>query len=164
MLWDLCSLAIWWQVSTISMVEVDLKAGSGMSIAFLCYEWLLTLWYRLFIVDGIISLPIALLGYFVLPDIPEIAKPFYLTKEVRSPKLTRNIFFGFNVTVLKLIKQIFRKLLLLRRECSLKEEKRGNRIQKQSLRRFSPPGTSTFWRFSICKVICSAFSAWRQRD
>jgi len=79
-----------------------------------------------------------------LPDIPEIAKPFYLTKEVRSPKLTRNIFFGFNVTVLKLIKQIFRKLLLLRRECSLKEEKRGNRIQKQSLRRFSPPGTSTF--------------------
>jgi len=38
---------------------------------------------RLFIVDGIISLPIALLGYFILPDIPEIAKPFYLTKEVR---------------------------------------------------------------------------------
>lgn len=40
--------------------------------------------YRLFIVDGIISLPVALAGYFVLPDVPEISKPFYLTKEVYS--------------------------------------------------------------------------------
>ncbi|EOD46987.1 putative pantothenate transporter protein [Neofusicoccum parvum UCRNP2] len=38
-------------------------------------------WQWLFIVDGIISLPIALAGYFVLPDVPEISKPFYLTKE-----------------------------------------------------------------------------------
>lgn len=37
--------------------------------------------YRLFIVDGIISLPIALAGYFVLPDVPEISKPFYLTEK-----------------------------------------------------------------------------------
>lgn len=36
---------------------------------------------RLFIVDGIISLPIAIAGFFVLPDVPEISKPFYLTKE-----------------------------------------------------------------------------------
>jgi len=49
----------------------------------------------LFIVDGIISLPIALLGYFVLPDIPEIAKPFYLTKEVRSLKLERKNLLWF---------------------------------------------------------------------
>jgi hypothetical protein len=42
----------------------------------------LTHWLRLFIVDGIISLPVALAGYFVLPDLPEIAKPFYLTKKV----------------------------------------------------------------------------------
>ena len=34
----------------------------------------------LFIVDGIISLPIALAGFFVLPDVPEISKPFYLTE------------------------------------------------------------------------------------
>ncbi|KAL1632576.1 hypothetical protein SLS56_003475 [Neofusicoccum ribis] len=38
-------------------------------------------WQWLFIVDGIISLPIALAGYSVLPDVPEISKPFYLTKE-----------------------------------------------------------------------------------
>ncbi|KKY22255.1 putative pantothenate transporter [Diplodia seriata] len=38
-------------------------------------------WQWLFIVDGIISLPIALAGFFVLPDVPEISKPFYLTKE-----------------------------------------------------------------------------------
>ncbi|KAF1953933.1 pantothenate transporter [Byssothecium circinans] len=38
-------------------------------------------WQWLFIVDGVISLPIALAGYFVLPDVPEISKPFYLTEE-----------------------------------------------------------------------------------
>lgn len=38
-------------------------------------------WQWLFIVDGIISLPIALAGFFVLPDVPEISRPFYLTKE-----------------------------------------------------------------------------------
>jgi ACS family pantothenate transporter-like MFS transporter len=39
-------------------------------------------YYRLFIVDGIISLPIALTGFWLLPDVPEIAKPWYLTKKV----------------------------------------------------------------------------------
>lgn len=39
---------------------------------------------RLFIIDGIISLPIALAGFVVLPDVPEIAKPFYLSKKVRG--------------------------------------------------------------------------------
>ncbi|KAF2025487.1 MFS general substrate transporter [Setomelanomma holmii] len=38
-------------------------------------------WQWLFIVDGIISLPIAVLGFFALPDLPEISKPSYLTKE-----------------------------------------------------------------------------------
>lgn len=38
-------------------------------------------WQWLFIVDGIISLPIALAGYFVLPDVPEIANPWYLSKD-----------------------------------------------------------------------------------
>jgi hypothetical protein len=40
--------------------------------------------HRLFIVDGIISLPIALTGFWLLPDVPEIAKPWYLTKKVYS--------------------------------------------------------------------------------
>lgn len=39
---------------------------------------------RLFIVDGIISLPVALSGFFVLPDVPEISNPWYLTKKVRK--------------------------------------------------------------------------------
>lgn len=38
-------------------------------------------WQWLFIIDGVISLPIALAGYFVLPDVPEISRPFYLTEE-----------------------------------------------------------------------------------
>lgn len=41
------------------------------------------LFHRLFLVDGIISLPIAVAGFFVLPDVPEIANPWYLSKTVR---------------------------------------------------------------------------------
>jgi hypothetical protein len=40
---------------------------------------------RLFIVDGIISLPIAVAGYFMLPDVPEISRALYLSKEVEYP-------------------------------------------------------------------------------
>lgn len=40
-------------------------------------------WQWLFIVDGCISLPIALAGYWLLPDVPEICRAPYLTKEVR---------------------------------------------------------------------------------
>jgi MFS transporter, ACS family, pantothenate transporter len=38
-------------------------------------------WQWLFIVDGIISLPIAVAGFFLLPDVPEITKAFYLKPE-----------------------------------------------------------------------------------
>jgi MFS transporter, ACS family, pantothenate transporter len=38
----------------------------------------------LFVVDGIISLPIALSGYFMLPDLPENCRALYLTKEERA--------------------------------------------------------------------------------
>ncbi|KAG9650711.1 putative MFS transporter Liz1/Seo1, partial [Aureobasidium melanogenum] len=38
-------------------------------------------WQWLFIVDGIISLPICLAGFIFLPDVPEISTAFYLTKE-----------------------------------------------------------------------------------
>ncbi len=37
---------------------------------------------RLFITDGVISLPIAIAGFFVLPDVPEISKVWYLSKTV----------------------------------------------------------------------------------
>ncbi|KAF7157596.1 hypothetical protein CNMCM5623_001970 [Aspergillus felis] len=38
-------------------------------------------WQWLFIIDGVISLPVALSGFFILPDVPEISDPWYLTKE-----------------------------------------------------------------------------------
>ncbi|KAL4894896.1 pantothenate transporter [Aspergillus ambiguus] len=38
-------------------------------------------WQWLFVMDGIISLPIALSGYFLLPDVPEIANPWYLSEK-----------------------------------------------------------------------------------
>ncbi|KAF2084657.1 putative MFS transporter Liz1/Seo1 [Saccharata proteae CBS 121410] len=38
-------------------------------------------WQWLFIIDGAISLPVALAGFVVLPDLPEISKPFYLNRE-----------------------------------------------------------------------------------
>ncbi|KAJ5227578.1 uncharacterized protein N7469_007584, partial [Penicillium citrinum] len=38
-------------------------------------------WQWLFVIDGVISLPVALSGFFVLPDVPEISNPWYLSKE-----------------------------------------------------------------------------------
>ena len=35
-------------------------------------------WQWLFVVDGVISLPIALAGFFFIPDVPEITRAFYL--------------------------------------------------------------------------------------
>ncbi|KAL9111893.1 MAG: hypothetical protein Q9227_003743 [Pyrenula ochraceoflavens] len=41
-------------------------------------------WQWLFIVDGIISLPIALAGFVILPDVPENTKAFYLKPGERA--------------------------------------------------------------------------------
>ncbi|KAL1967292.1 hypothetical protein VTN77DRAFT_3338 [Rasamsonia byssochlamydoides] len=38
-------------------------------------------WQWLFLVDGLISLPMALSGYFIVPDVPEITKSWYLTEK-----------------------------------------------------------------------------------
>ncbi|EKV15709.1 hypothetical protein PDIG_13910 [Penicillium digitatum PHI26] len=40
-------------------------------------------WQWLFIIDGVISLPVAISGFFILPDVPEISDPWYLSKEAR---------------------------------------------------------------------------------
>ncbi|KAI0033790.1 MFS general substrate transporter [Vararia minispora EC-137] len=40
-------------------------------------------WRWLFIIDGIITMPIALYGFFVFPDVPATTKAFYLTEEER---------------------------------------------------------------------------------
>ena len=36
------------------------------------------------IMDGIISAPICLAGFFLLPDLPENTRAFYLTESVRT--------------------------------------------------------------------------------
>ena len=36
-------------------------------------------------VDGVISLPIALAGYFFIPDVPETSRAFYLSEDVGTP-------------------------------------------------------------------------------
>ena len=36
-----------------------------------------------FIIDGIITLPIALYGFLMFPDVPTTTKAFYLSEEVR---------------------------------------------------------------------------------
>ncbi|THV08700.1 MFS general substrate transporter [Dendrothele bispora CBS 962.96] len=40
-------------------------------------------WRWLFIIDGVITLPIALYGFFFFPDVPATTKAFYLTEEER---------------------------------------------------------------------------------
>ncbi|KIN02579.1 hypothetical protein OIDMADRAFT_102700 [Oidiodendron maius Zn] len=37
-------------------------------------------WQWLFIIDGVISLPIAIAGFFMLPDVPEISRAWYFSK------------------------------------------------------------------------------------
>ncbi|KAF4763739.1 hypothetical protein HAV15_001512 [Penicillium sp. str.  len=46
-------------------------------------------WQWLFIIDGVISLPVAISGFFILPDVPEISNPWYLSKEEVNLAQTR---------------------------------------------------------------------------
>ena len=39
--------------------------------------------YHRFIIDGIITIPIALYGFAMFPDVPTTTKAFYLSEEVR---------------------------------------------------------------------------------
>ncbi|KAL2428807.1 Pantothenate transporter liz1 [Exophiala dermatitidis] len=41
-------------------------------------------WQWLFVVDGIISLPVAISGFFLLPDVPEITRAWYFTPAERE--------------------------------------------------------------------------------
>ncbi|KAF1915282.1 major facilitator superfamily domain-containing protein [Ampelomyces quisqualis] len=51
-------------------------------------------WQWLFIVCGIISLPIAFLGFWCIPDFPETSKAFYITEEERERQCQRLIAEG----------------------------------------------------------------------
>ncbi|KAF1952991.1 pantothenate transporter liz1 [Byssothecium circinans] len=46
-------------------------------------------WQWLFIVCGVISLPIAFVGYFFIPDFPETTRAFYITKEEAEKQCAR---------------------------------------------------------------------------
>lgn len=45
-------------------------------------RWVAECWNRLFIIDGVISMPIAIAGYFMIPDTPEITRARYFTPDV----------------------------------------------------------------------------------
>ncbi|KAF2856047.1 pantothenate transporter liz1 [Plenodomus tracheiphilus IPT5] len=51
-------------------------------------------WQWLFIVCGIISLPISFLGYFFIPDFPETTRAFYITKEEAERQCQRLVNEG----------------------------------------------------------------------
>lgn len=96
---------------------------------------------RLFIVDGIISLPVALAGFFVLPDVPEISNPWYLTEKVCISRRNRP-------TILLTIYN--RKCPWLKSVWSLKVVKSASLIQKPSSRRSFHHGTYTFLHSYMC--------------
>ncbi|KAJ5497553.1 Major facilitator superfamily domain general substrate transporter [Penicillium fimorum] len=49
-------------------------------------------WQWLFIIDGVISLPVAISGFFILPDVPEISKP--CTKRLTHVRCFNNAAAG----------------------------------------------------------------------
>ncbi|KAL1601519.1 hypothetical protein SLS60_006434 [Paraconiothyrium brasiliense] len=51
-------------------------------------------WQWLFIVCGVISLPIAFLGYFFIPDFPETTRAFYITKDEAARQCARLVEEG----------------------------------------------------------------------
>ena len=87
------SSAIATMCSGYLMAAVYHLGGSG---GFAGWQWSVTLKYshavrstlrevsRLFLVDGIISLPIALAGFLFIPDVPETSRAFYLDSDVRG--------------------------------------------------------------------------------
>ncbi|KAK1516865.1 pantothenate transporter [Colletotrichum costaricense] len=67
-------------------------------------------WRWLFIMDGVISIPIALYGFFALPDLPHNTRAFYLQKEDREYGMERIKAMGRkppSKLTLKAIKEIY---------------------------------------------------------
>ena len=67
------------------MGGVDWQGGNGIRLNRLFHECSVlipSLSNRLFIMDGVISLPIAFAGYYFIPDLPTNCKARYLKPEV----------------------------------------------------------------------------------
>lgn len=43
---------------------------------------LTVVYYRSFLINGAIAFPMALAGYFIIPDVPEITNSWFLTEKV----------------------------------------------------------------------------------
>lgn len=85
----------------VTLVEAD---GDGCQCASPMKRHDLTGINDRFIIDGIITLPIALYGFLVFPNVPATTKAFYLSEEVRlrsRPRLRKELIKGFrNVSYL----------------------------------------------------------------
>ncbi|OQE91568.1 hypothetical protein PENNAL_c0009G07759 [Penicillium nalgiovense] len=67
-------------------------------------------WQWVFLIDGIITLPIAVFGFLYFPDIPETTKAKYLTadeKQLAITRLPRIKKDGHNIMPLSLFKRVF---------------------------------------------------------
>lgn len=67
-------------------------------------------WRWLFIMDGVISVPVAILGIFGLPDLPHTTRALYLTREDREYAVHRVERMGQTAPVRlswKVMKSIF---------------------------------------------------------
>ena len=61
---------------------------------------------RLFIMDGVISMPIAIAGYFFLPDLPETSRARYFTAEVGNCFVVAVLVSYCNANVVLHVKDI----------------------------------------------------------
>ncbi|KAH9904477.1 major facilitator superfamily domain-containing protein [Xylariomycetidae sp. FL2044] len=80
-------MAIFEQTSAISSMfssylQAALYTGMNGTLGFAGWRWL-------FIFDGIISVPIALWGFFAIPDLPHTTRAFYWTKEDKEYGIKR---------------------------------------------------------------------------
>ncbi|KAL4241411.1 MFS transporter superfamily protein [Abortiporus biennis] len=69
-------------------------------------------WRWLFIIDGVITLPIALYGFLIFPDVPATTRAFYLTEEERllsSDRLEKTKDISVERPTLHLIKRVLGK-------------------------------------------------------
>ncbi len=59
-------------------------AGDGCAFFILLYNGIIPTSLCSFIIDGVITLPIALYGFLVFPDLPTTTRAFYLSEEVST--------------------------------------------------------------------------------